>query len=316
MSKFKKIIAFVICLMSVAAFVSGVLLYAKHNTHETTRRHGSMRHVYSSMMSRIEAARVPDRSRGSAGRLGGRTLIISVFASDNSYRWDFNLPEDIAKMSNINSYLGTATDYLSEQAAQYGVEADFVYDFTENPDLAYYLDLPFYATDDDSNVAEVAMNEFLDDNVDSMALYHKYEADNIIYFMFFNTDADTSAITCTRNWYRGIEHPYEIVFLFYIDYGVVNCPAVYAHEMLHAYGAPDLYYADAEYGITEEFLEYVTTETPNDIMYYCSDISTNQYVYNRVTNDLSELDAYYVGLIDECALVEEYGLSPSQHISE
>ena len=53
----------------------------------------------------------------------------------------------------------------------------------------------------------------------------------------------------------------------------------------------------------------------NDIMYYCSDMETGEYVYDRVTNELSELDAYYAGLTDGCPLVEQFHLKESQHIT-
>lgn len=256
-----------------------------------------------------------DDSLGSANRLEGTTMIVSVFADDIHYKWDQELEADQQTIADIDTYLGIATDYLAGAAAEYGKEADFVYDFKEHEDLAYFTTFDVDTTLEGCADAEDSMNRFISEQVDSDALRRKYKADNIIYFMFINTDEESTGYSCTRNFYEGMSYPYEVVFMYNIDSGVKNCPAVYAHEMLHAYGAPDLYYEDTEYGLSAEFLDYVSTDMANDIMYYCSDMETGEYVYDRVTNELSELDAYYVGLTDECPLVEQFHLKESQHIT-
>jgi hypothetical protein len=240
--------------------------------------------------------------------------VVSVFANDINYKWDLESQTDQASIQNINTYLGIATDFLAKAAADYGKKATFEYDFIRNTDLCYYADFAIDAADSESYAAEIAMNEFIDENINSDLLRNTYDADNIIYFMFLNTDENSEGYACTRNWYEGMEYPYEIVFLYNFDSGNVNCPAVYAHEMLHAFGAPDLYYEDTEYHISQEFLDYVWENMPNDIMYYCSDMETGEYLYDRITNEISELDAYYTGLTDNCELVEKYNLGKSQHI--
>jgi hypothetical protein len=70
---------------------------------------------------------------------------------------------------------------------------------------------------------------------------------------------------------------------------------------------------DAEYGISQEILDYISENVPNDIMYYCSDPETGEYLYDRIPSMVSEVDAYYAGLTDYCELVEEYHLGKSQH---
>jgi hypothetical protein len=255
----------------------------------------------------------PDMSLGSAGELEGNTLIISVFANDVNYKWDLASETDQSSMENIDSYLGIAADFLSETAFSYGKKATFTYDFIKNKKLCYYAYFDIDAAQSDSWDAEIAMNTFIDENIDADYLRKKYKADNIIYFMFLNTDDKSDGYACTRNWYEGMEYPYEIVFMYNVDTEHINCPAVYAHEMLHAFGALDLYYEDAEYGISSEFLNYISENVPNDIMYYCSDPETGEYLYDSIPSVVSEVDAYYVGLTDYSELVEEYHLGKSQH---
>jgi hypothetical protein len=236
-----------------------------------------------------------------------------VFANDVNYNWDLDSETDQTSIKNIDSYLGIAADFLSETASSYGKKATFIYDFMKNKKLCYYADFDIDAAQPDSWDAEIAMNAFIDENIDSDYLRKKYKADNIIYFMFLNTDEKSEGYACTRNWYEGMEYPYEIVFMYNVDSGYVNCPAVYAHEMLHTFRAPDLYYEDAEYGISQEFLDYISENVPNDIMYYCSDPETGEYLYDRIPSVVSEVDAYYAGLTDYSELAEEYHLGKSQH---
>ena len=94
-----------------------------------------------------------------------------------------------------------------------------------------------------------------------------------------------------------MESDNEIVFLYYIDYGQVNPPAVYAHETLHTFSAPDLYTTDPDFGITSRNLSGLQDKYPNDIMLTCSDLSTGEYVYDRITNEITEVTASYIGLI-------------------
>lgn len=254
-----------------------------------------------------------DISLGSANSPAGTTLIISVFADDINYSWYPNESNTSTKKEEIRSYLKIATDYLSDEAEKYNVNADFIFDFDTHSDLAYYATFPVDTTDSDSQYAESSMNDFIATQIPVDKLRQKYRADNIVYFMFVNTDEYSDSYSCTRNYYEGMEYPYEIVFMYYMDSGLVNCPAVYAHEILHTFGAPDLYCADSEYAITDDFVEYIRTNMPNDIMFYCSDITSGEYVYDRITNELSPLDAYYIGLTQNCSLADEYKLGRSQH---
>ena len=85
-----------------------------------------------------------------------------------------------------------------------------------------------------------------------------------------------------------------------------------AHEMLHTFGAPDLYEA-AEYGITEQYVRYAEKNNLNDLMRICHDPKTNRYVYDRIVNEVTDITAYYAGLTDYSKTVDDWGFEPSQH---
>ena len=112
-----------------------------------------------------------------------------------------------------------------------------------------------------------------------------------------------------------MEYPYEICYMFMGEDGYYESPAPIAHEMLHTFGAPDLYVAD-EYGITQEYVDYIAQNGLNDIMRNCYDPNTGSPVYDSVKNEITDITAYYVGLTDYSETVQEWGFEPSQHVSD
>lgn len=235
---------------------------------------------------------------GSAHNINGTTIVITLFISDVEYGWDIKAQRDVQRIDTVNEYLAMAGDYLEEQVGSYGGEAVFITDFMANDDLAYYVRVNSNMENDSNYGAnEEAVWDSIDEYIDVEALKTKYQADNAVFLAVFNTEVDNPAITCTRNWYQGMESDNEIVFLYYIDYGQVNPPAVYAHEILHTFSAPDLYTTDPDFGITSRNLSGLQDKYPNDIMLTCSDLSTGEYVYDRITNEITEVTASYIGLI-------------------
>ena len=256
--------------------------------------------------------KTPERTvGGSAGDLEGRTIVITIFGSDDRYSWEYTYEDKPAK-TYIRDYLDIAGTYLEHMAADYGKKALFITDFIENQDLSY--DVVFDQTVVSEQVVyygdiDYLIWDFIDENIDEEALREEYEADNVVYLLIMNTDVDNEVSTCTRNWYYGMPSNSEVVYLFNIDYGVLHPPAVYVHEILHTFGAPDLYMEQLDYGITNEFVYYVRDNLPNDIMYTCSDRRAGTYLYDRITNEYSDLTAYFVGLTDHCDIVDEWGLT-------
>ncbi len=105
---------------------------------------------------------------------------------------------------------------------------------------------------------------------------------------------------------------------FVIMYNYVNHikegPSSIAHEMLHAFGAPDLYTVREEgydLGITKEYVEHLRQENSGDIMFSVYDSETGSMPYDRIDREFSEVDAYYTGLTVSCDDVKEYGLGRS-----
>ena len=96
----------------------------------------------------------------------------------------------------------------------------------------------------------------------------------------------------------------DIVNIFPENDKYIIPPATYAHELLHTFGAPDLYFENAI--INQSYVDYLIENDSDDIMFKVTDTSV-------IIDDFSDLDAYYVGLIDIHPDVDKWGLGESEH---
>ena len=82
-------------------------------------------------------------------------------------------------------------------------------------------------------------------------------------------------------------------------------PSAYAHELLHAFGVPDLYYTGGL--IPQAYVDYCKETGSQDIMY------TINGDMDRITGQLTELDAYYLGLTARPAEADRWQLGLSEY---
>lgn len=128
---------------------------------------------------------------------------------------------------------------------------------------------------------------------------------NVVYFFLFNTPYEHTPNPWSLGFLSSPDYDIEYVNL-YIRFGDVfdAPPATYAHEILHAFGAPDLYYVDT--GIPQEFVDYCSQTGCNDIMFTVNAGET-------IDSDFTPIDAYYVGIGARPAEADEWGLGPSEY---
>ena len=234
---------------------------------------------------------------GTADTIDGKTIIISIYANDEKVVWNYDLESDINKINDTLNNLKIATDYLTKEVTKYSKTAEFIYDWN------IFSDLKYEATFNDNivdnyNYKYLTQKEWIIDNIDILKLKKKYDADNIIFVYFFNTDNTNSAITSTYNL------DIDIVNVFPENNKYTIPPATYAHELLHTFGAPDLYFENST--INQEYVDYLLETDSDDIMFKVTDTSV-------IIDDFSDLDAYYVGLIDSHPDVEKWNLGVSEH---
>ena len=252
---------------------------------------------YSEIDDKQESTKLYSGPNGTADTIEGKTVIVSIYANDEVVTWNSELESDILKIDNTLNNLKIATDYLVNQVAKYNKTAEFIYDWHKYSDLKYETTFTDNIVDKYDSEYDT-QKEWIVDNIDIVKIKKKYEADNIVFVYFFNTNDTNTAITSTYN--REI----DIVNVFPENNKYIAPPATYAHELLHTFGAPDLYFENAV--INQEYVDYYMGTNSSDIM-------ASVYYGDEITNTFSDLDAYYVGLIDSHPDIEKWNLGISEH---
>ena len=259
---------------------------------------------------------------GSAYSLNGRNIIVSVYLSDTEYgwHWDTNGARDNATAYNHLKYIGIACGWLTKQAKRYGSDPGFFYDWSKHPDLFYEMKLTYRAIDPQDDItgtftqlAYQDMSAFIYDHIDCAGLLTRYDAGNIIFLFFVNNPTGQEMRSHVRNVQKGYAmptYPYEFCILYNHQYDYDLFPATIAHEMLHCYGAHDLYISNSD-AISPEYAEYLYKRRSNDIMCNTFDPISGRAYYDHIAQTLTDVDAYYVGIAGRSGDVLKWSLGPS-----
>lgn len=250
---------------------------------------------------------------GTCRKLEGKTVVVTLFVNDLSTSWDLqNNQQDIEMYRNMVTRTRIGYDWIEEQAKAYGKDVEIISDFEADPDLFYQVDLEADFTDNAYHIDVV--KPFLGENMHDLGakLMERYGADNIHFAIYINSPQNTEMVSYAYP-YLGemMDLPYECAVYSAYVYGAEQGPAMYAHEFLHTFGAPDVYMANNSINpinITQEFVDYCTENHRNEIMYSNYDISDNSVNFNMVTNELTDLTAYYLGWIDYNQECEQFGV--------
>lgn len=237
---------------------------------------------------------ITDRPRssyglGSAKYLEGRNLLYSLFVDTPQSTWSREEMEDT--LQNLNR----AAFYIEETAQEYGQETKLVCDWQENEKLTGRASVDFEIADDKDFVDRLdqKIGGWVESLVDYEAMTEEYGAEGIALLVFVNNPGTSYAIV-----YDGTDNPKESVVFF-----AGEPPAVYAHEILHLFGAHDLY-QDAEY--TKEITDYLQEAYPSEIMRTVTG-RKGEIFEEAIVNTVSPVTAYHLGWIDE---IEETGRFP------
>ena len=244
---------------------------------------------------------------GSASSPEGTTLIISIFANELNTSWDFETEEDRATRALMLDHMESATTWLTQQIGTYGVESQFIYDWEAYPDLCFSYDFGQLILVRPDGGGYWKQETYILENIPTETLKDKYQAQNVIYMFYFNTD-ETNTVNSWTLSDRQIEES-EIINVFVRDNlsdSFYYMPASsLAHEIMHCFGAHDLYYASD--AIPQAYVDHCGATDSMDIMYTISLGSTIPQLFTR-------LDAYYLGLVDSCDEVDAWGLGKSTYL--
>lgn len=248
---------------------------------------------------------------GSSGRLEGRIAVVTILTNDTVSTWKLGEEQDFKRYSRVYNNLKIGCSWISQACQEYGREVEFVWDWVEHKELIYRTTLNREIASDYAG-AYKDMQSYVGNCVDSDRIKKDLDANGIIYMVCVDTPSTNTTASSTFSWKRNSPCEDEMCFML-MDYkGQINAPATFAHEILHTFGAPDLYYAGKN-GISQDYVDYAKASGTNDIMRVTWNLDSNYYVYDRVCNEITDITAYYLGLTDYSQTVEEWGLGESDY---
>lgn len=248
---------------------------------------------------------------GSSGKLDGTIAVVTILADDATGTWELSEDDDFQLYSQIYANLQIGCQWISEECARYGRNVSFVWDWVQHGDLIYQTALNM---DISQNYVDAwrDVSEFIRTGIDSEGIKASVGANGIIYMVCVDSPADNTEPSVTIRWERDVPVEYETCLMMMRRNGYATAPAAFAHEMLHTFGAVDLYYAGKK-EITQEYVDAVKASGLNDIMRVTWNPDTGRYVYDCVLNEITDITAYYTGLTDYSETVSEWGFEESDY---
>lgn len=225
---------------------------------------------------------------GSAGVLEGKSVLVSIYIDDKTNQWTMRSKNEAQKKVN------RATGYIVKQAKKYGRSVEFIADTKQYPDIGYQCRVNMKIKDSIKSQSRLyrTIKKYIEAHIDVTALREKYGTDSIGFLFHVNKSGTSS--TLVHYVEDGSRYFYECSTLFSRYEGEPEGASTYAHEILHLFGARDLYEKCLPDGITSSFVKYIRRKFPNEIMYSTYTLSGRMYKY-KITNDISRITAYFLG---------------------
>lgn len=235
------------------------------------------------------------RAYGSAGLVGWPSVLISIYLDErDGESWDE------AEIDRCRRQLGVAVGWIEEQCAAYNAYPTIHYD-DGTPDSGLFVHETYpgrFQGGEDSDEDD-DFYDILDDlcnRLDTDELHQRYGTNSVGFVVFLPVTG--SAFTMVHYYDDDAYYYPEYSCLYQYDVWsgdkVWDEPSTYAHELLHLYGAPDLYEDSSDNFVTPELTEYIQRTWPDAIM--VDTYSDRGMLYDRIEKSICPLTAYRLGL--------------------
>ena len=237
-----------------------------------------------------------ERRQGSVGFITDRTLLLSVYLEEPDYHWT---EEEIQVTNRVKKI---AYSFLEKELKEkYNTEIQLLYDVEENPDLLFHMkveeNIPVYVTTEQEREIDDLEDAWIA-TLPVCELMEKYEADSV-GFLFFVAHEGCSYSSMhfiddgVKTWDESCLLYLRDMYSKTLEY---ETPAVYAHELLHLYGAEDLY-TDADV-FSKDTYKKAQEQFAGDLMINTYDVINGKYtIYSdSVRQVITPLTAYLIGV--------------------
>ena len=291
-----KIITKYICLISPVICAIVILSYANKEETQAEELATAIPEEYIVDLSEQVNLNWGDNKEGSAQFLAGRTGIVTFFVGDATTEWTKS------DMQTVCDKLNTAVSYIHECGEKYKQNVELIYNMS---DMMYYeqYDKKINEWENDNYTRQVY--NWIDKDVNCEQLLSKYDLDGLAFLVVLNSTGISFAVP--HDIEDGKSNYYEVAYIYLFDSEYPDryeCPAAYAHELLHLFGAVDLY--DYENNPISYPLEaYINANHPNEIM-YTTYLNGNISLSKNIEQEFSDITAYSVGFLSDAPEIRQF----------
>ena len=239
------------------------------------------------------------RHTGSASYIWEPTVLISIFVDEEEDLWTEEETLQVLRSLKIGY------DFIAEtMKEEYDTDVTLYYDWTEDPDLAYsvrlYEDIPAYVETEQEEYMDMLEAKWVE-GVPYHDLCQKYNTTSVGFlYMVPHEGCSYSSMHFVedgpKTWNEGCLLYLQDMYSPTYEY---ETPTVYAHELLHLFGAED-YYDSAEV-FSKETYDTLAEECSDDIMLRTFAKINGVYTTfpDEVYGTITPVTAYLLGIGDE-----------------
>lgn len=242
------------------------------------------------------------RHTGSASLITEKTVIVSIFVDEEEDVWTADEKEYVFGICD------KAYSYISDTIkSEYKKNVELVYDWHDDPELTIntrvFETIPAYVTaEEERHIDELELDWV--SQTKYKELMEKYDTTSIAFLYFIpHEGCSYSSMHFIDDkdyiWNEGCLLYLQDMYSPTYEY---ETPTVYAHELLHLFGAED-YYSSAEV-FTKETYNQLKKECATDLMLSTFDTIDGVYTTypDSVPRDITHVTAYMLGIYDESAI--------------
>ena len=240
-----------------------------------------------------------ERHTGSASYIWEPTVIISIFVDEEEDLWTEEEKQQMLSTCRI------AYDFVAQTMdEEYDTETKLIYDWEEDPELAYSIrvfeEIPAYVTTKQEHYMDGLELEWVN-QVPYHELCQKYNTSSVAFlYMIPHEGCSYSSMHFVEDgdqiWNEGCLLYLQDMYSPTYEY---ETPTVFAHELLHLFGAED-YYDSAEV-FSKETYETLADVCADDIMLRTFTKINGVYTTfpDEVYGEITPVTAYLLGIGDE-----------------
>ncbi len=224
----------------------------------------------------LKSNQASKRSTGSAARLSGSSLVFQIFVADKTSSWSPRQKADVSR--NVAHSL----EFIRQRSKPYGVDVSFK---EETADGAFFPGVIPTATFVDPKWTEDVVRAIRHCSGNELVarLKKQFQVENVLLCLHVNKQA----LSYNLAHYDSVDPTYlaerMVCFTRYPD-GRPTAAATYAHEILHLFGAGDLYFPYDKDTARKTMARRVF---PNDVM--------RRVDYDMVRLTIGPFTAYRIG---------------------